>query len=371
MIDLLYLSRTVVPAHLGELEQLDVLYRDEQVLVALDGVLTDAQGRRLSGPTLHDYLLLTGNRLLLWARDYGQHLCYTFPLEELDDVGGQGMDPLHAQIHLRLSAEGEPPQEFSLMLLPLADLPAALGLLRTAAATARACREAQLSAADSGGEVMAALSAQLYGDASTPVEPNPRWRQLGAPPYRWTPDSAQAASPGPASSSLEAAPEMVYTLGRIGRSAWDTLARTLRENELPFDLNGGDIRDITAMMRAANELLATLAVSPEARETVLEFMGGMGGAGRARSSQASRAPAPEHERPDEAEASAGASYREIPLRRTRPQASAECPQPQRPAAAPKPQRGSTPQPASDELAERGIPLRRHRKRSEEGLEEAR
>jgi hypothetical protein len=370
MIDLLYLSRTVVPAHLGELEQLDVLYRDEQVLIALDGVLLDECGRRLSGPTLHDYLLITGNRVLLWARDYAQHLCYAFPLDELSEVAGQGMDPLHAQIFLRFSGtpqadgkyeEAAQPLEFTLSLLPLPDLLSALRLLETAATTARACREAALSATDSGGEVAAQLSARLYGDEQAPVAPNPRWRQFGAPPYRWTPDSAQAASPGPASSSVEAAPEMVYTLGRIGRSAWDTVARKLRENELPFDLNGGEIRDITAMMRAANDLLATLAGSPEARATVMDFVGGM--AARPQPPESEAGPETADEQP-----SRPSGYHEIPLRRQRPVSPGPQPRQARRSGAP-PERAPTPeapaQPA-DELAARGIPLRRRHKRSEEG-----
>lgn len=348
MLDLLYLSRTVVPAHLGELEQLDLLYRDEQVLIALDGVLLDGQGCRLSGPTLHDYCLLTGNRVLLWARDYAEHTCYAFPLSELWAVSGQGMDPLHAQLQLTFQVPDEEPQQFTLALLPLADLSMALALFSLAAQTARDLETAGATPLDLGGEVAAVLSAKLFGDVEAPVQQNPRLRNLAPPPYRWK--SASAASPGPSTSSLETAPEMVYTLGRVGRSAWDTLIRSVRSNELPFDVSGVDMRDLTSLMRAANDLLSTIASSPEARETVIDLFTSVG-------PEASLQAVADGDGPTEDEPPSG-GYREIPLRR-REMATPD------PACQARSVRAAAPAAVDDSTDFRGIPLRRRKRASGE------
>jgi len=363
MISLLFHSHTVVPAHLGELPGLGLLEPDEQVLVALDGVLLDADGRRLSGPTLHDYCLVTDLRVLLWARDYGRHLCYAFPLAELSVVEGSGLDPLHAQIQLAFVAPGEEEQRFSLALLPLVHLPAALHLLRCAAESARQLQAAGVGAREAAPEIMTVLAEQIYGNAEG-LRP-------GESPYRWPGVSGQAAqplSPAPAYSHDPASlpPGQVYAAGRLARSAWDTLRRTLREAELPFDLNSGSLRDLTEAVRAINDLVHTVATNPSAQQLAMAFinrqagqagpmmdrgMGGqadMGTAGRGNDeTDAPPVPPAAPEPPPSA-------YHEIPLRRRGAPAGQEA-APPREARAPEPRPAPAAPPVPDR---REIPLRR-------------
>jgi len=323
MITLLYNSHTVVPAHLSELEGLGLIEPDEQILVALDGVLLDSSGLRLSGPTLHDYCLVTNLRVVLWARDYGRHLCYAFPLAELASCDGAGLDPLHATLQLNFVAAGEEDaQQFTLTLLPLANLQAALALLHAASTTARAMAEQGYDARAAGPEVMAVLSEQIYGhvDGPRPNETPYRWpgadtRKLGA--------RATATAPTPAFLQDPASlpPGQVYAAGRLARSAWDTLRRSIKEAELPFDLSSSSLRELTDTVRAINDLVHTVSGSPAAQQMAMAFInrGGAQGAPQPPAPAPDEAPEPAAwmptamSRPVEAEAPR--EYREIPLRR--------------------------------------------------------
>lgn len=334
MIDLLYLSHTVVPSHLAELEGLGVLESDEQVLVALDGVLLDSHGRRISGPTLHDYCLLTTMRVLLWARNYGRHLFYAFPLTELCLVEGVGLDPLHAHLQLVFAVPGEEEQRFTFTLLPLVDLPVAVTLLRIAADTAQSLATQGVEPADAAAEVYGAVSEQVYGasPSSGASERSPRWS--GA-------DSAyQSGSPSLQQDPSGLPPGKLYSVSRVGRAAWDTVNRALREAEMPFadmpfnlnSISGGDLRNVADTLRAVNDLLNTVANNPGAREVALAFLqrraggsgGGegdlfsaaMGGGGQASTSRSK--PVDESKKTGEqgfGDSEESAEYHEIPLRR--------------------------------------------------------
>ncbi len=268
MIDLLYLSHTSVPAHLSELEGLDLLEPDEHVLVALDGVLLDDHARRLSGPTLHDYCLLTSKRVLLWARDYGRHLCYAFPLTELCLVEGVGLDPLHAHLHLSFAAPGEDEQRFTLTLLPIADLPAAVTLFRIASDTAQLLAAQGVEPQEASSEIIAVVSEHIFGNTNGQTQPDT--------PYRWS-NSDKQEEPSSSSTSFQQdtsnlPPEQIYSVSRAGRAAWDTVNRAFREAELPFHLNGNDLRNMADALRALNDLLTTVAGNPGAREVVMAFL---------------------------------------------------------------------------------------------------
>jgi hypothetical protein len=325
MIDLLYLSHTAVPAHLTELEGLGLLEPDEHVLVALDGVLLDSNERRVSGPTLHDYCLLTNMRILLWARDYGRHLCYAFPLTELCLVEGVGLDPLHAHLHLAFAAPGEEEQRFTLTLLPLVDLPAAVTLLRLAGDTAHVLAAQGIEAHEAAPEITALVTEQVYG--------SPDGQGMSNSPYRWEQTDEQAHSREPSSASpplkqdpSSLPPEQIYSVSRAGRAAWDTLNRAIRETELPFQLTGSDFRDAADALRALNDLLTTVSGNPGARDVVMAFLRRRsGGDTESSASSASASPSPEdapsspshhaHQARSEAASPDPGEYREIPLRR--------------------------------------------------------
>lgn len=363
MISLLYHSHTVVPAHLAEIEALGLIDPDEQILVALDGVLLDAAGQRLSGPTLHDYCLISSLRIILWARDYGRHVCFAFPLAELTTIEGTGLDPLHAQIQLAFTAPEEEEQRFTLTLLPLANLQAALQLLQTASESARALANHGVEAREAGPEIWAVLSEQIYGHVDGPP-PNET-------PYRW-PGATVAQTnvvPAPtyAQDPANLPPGQVYTAGRLARSAWDTLRRSIREAELPlpFEVNGGSLRELTEAVRAINDLVHTVASNPSAQQMAMAFINRQAGGSTAPGPLAPAAAAPVASAAEvpATEPPAPSSYHEIPLRRrgepAPPPVTAVPAAPARPTPV-EPRRAAPARPAPAEPApdNREIPLRR-------------
>ncbi len=350
MITLLYHSHTIVPAHLEEITRLDVLDPDEQVLVAVDGVLLDRQGRRLSGPTLHDYCLITDLRVVLWARDYGRHLCYAFPLAELSLIDGRGVDPIHGAVTLGFSAPDADEQVFTLTLVPQAYVPALMILLRTAAETARAAVAAGIDPRQAAPEVMTALGAAIYGseDALRPDET----------PYRWPGGAPRVPSNPAAPFVIDPAtlpPNQIFTASRLARSAWDTLRRSLREADLPFDLSAASIRELTEAIRAVNELVQTVANNPAAQQMAMAFLNRQT---QARTPEAAPAPdpTPAAEASPQPKSSDG-RYHEIPLRRR--QASPEVAPPRKETQETMPVAPSRPSAVQVEMPDRReIPLRR-------------
>ncbi len=348
MINLLYHSHTIVPAHLEEITRLDVLDHDEQVLVAIDGVLLDQQGRRLSGPTLHDYCLITDLRVVLWARDYGRHLCYAFPLSELTLIDGRGIDPIHGMVTMGFSAPDADDQIFTLTLVPQAYVPALMILLRVAAETARAAVAAGLDARQAAPDVLTALGAAIYGseDALRPDET----------PYRWPGSVPRTPATPNAPFVIDPAmlpPNQIFTASRLARSAWDTLRRALRETDLPFDLSPASIRELTEAIRAINELVQTVTSNPAAQQLAMAFLNRQ--VARQGDRGAPEAAEPLNGRSSVAEApqSVGPRYHEIPLRRRTTPPPEKQSMPLSPVAT-----GTTRVASSDIPDRREIPLRR-------------
>ncbi|MFV9503253.1 MAG: hypothetical protein AB4911_01670 [Oscillochloridaceae bacterium umkhey_bin13] len=368
MISLLYHSHTVVPAHLAELEALGLIEPDEQILVALDGVLFDAANQRLGGHTPHDYCLISTLRIILWARDYGQHLFLAFPLAELTNLSGAGVDPLHAQLQLTFTAPDEDEQRFTLALLPIASLHAALALLQTASTSARALADHGVDAREAGPEILSVIGEQIYGHVDG-LRP-------GESPYRYPGATVSqpyvGLSPAFAQDPASLPPGQVYTAGRLARSAWDTIRRSIREADLPlpFELNGGSIRELTEAVRAINDLVQTVASNPSAQQMAMAFLNRQGGAGAAApmspfpsadpgtdplpmsSPRPTAAPAPDPAPPP--------SYHEIPLRRRGAPAPTPPPVASSPAVSPRPA-PPAPAPVAPPATmpdRRDIPLRR-------------
>lgn len=317
MINLLYYSHTIVPAHLSELATLDLMAEHEQVLVALDGVLQNANGRRLGGATLHDYCLITTMRVLLWARDYGRHVCYAFPLPDVRAIEGVAIDPLHAHLRLTFAVPDSTDQCYQLTLLPVADLAMAMALLHLATDAAQEMALRDIPPQNAAHEITALLAAAVEKAAPTQVLPDAGSRQRGSEQAFPLAGSVPAAAFQPDPSTLP--PEQIYAAGRVARSAWDTLRRSLREVALPFDLsNGGNLRDLTDTLRAANELLMTVSTNPGAREMAMAFLDRRGGkGGNARAGTAAEGPPSDETMATSAESqqSHESKYREIPLRR--------------------------------------------------------
>ncbi|NJP06003.1 MAG: hypothetical protein HC837_10450 [Chloroflexaceae bacterium] len=349
MLDLFYLSYTAVPSHLTELDSLGMLEQDEQILVALDGVLLDGHGKRIGGPTLHDYCLLTNLRVILWARDYGRHLCYAFPLTELCLVEGTGLDPFHAQMHLAFAAPNEEEQRFTLILLPLPDLAAGVTLFRMAAEASQEFASQGWNAREAGPEIATLLGMHIFGTEDGQPDAQSAYHKIPG-------DSARSQAFLPSlGQEITGLPSELYSAGRVGRAAWDAVRRTLREADLPLNLTGGDLRDITEAIRAINDLLSTIGSNPGAREMVMSLLSrrvsdvvpeaampwsglasGNGRVQQASVSVSAENQAAQHQPADEVD------YHEIPLRRKR-QTDAGNP------------------PADVSATDQGVPIRRREK----------
>jgi hypothetical protein len=287
---------------------------------------------------------------MLWARDYGGHTCYAFPLAELGSAQGTGLDPLHAQLTLTFmaSADEEDEQSFTLTLLPLASLQAALTLVRSAAGAAREMITAGVSAREAGPEILSVLGEQIYGhvDGTRP----------GETPYRWPGAPAQpplTPAPGFSQDVTSLPPEKIYAAGRLARSAWDALRRSLRETELPFDLSNTSLRELTDTVRAVNDLMQTVTSNPAAQQMAMAFINRQGGRGASNAPSESPVAAAAAQ-PEEMPAPTAGTYHEIPLRR-REDAAAAPKVASAPKAATTAPKVAIPQMAPDR---REIPLRR-------------
>jgi hypothetical protein len=245
-------------------------------------------------------------------------------------------------------APDEEEQRFTLTLLPLASLQAAMILLRSAAEAAQDLVAAGVNARDAGPEILSVLGEQIYGHVDG-LRP-------GESPYRWPGAPAQQLTPNPGFSqdATNLPPEKIYAASRLARSAWDTLRRSLREAELPFDLSGASLRELTETVRAVNDLVQTVTSNPSAQQMAMAFLNRQGARGAG--PMASDDPAPAAQEPARQAQPAPAApdpqaniYHEIPLRRRASPVASPPPVTTMPAAEPTP-------PALPDRRE--IPLRR-------------
>jgi hypothetical protein len=210
-------------------------------------------------------------------------------------------------------------------------------LLRLAADAARELADQGVTPQGAGPDIAALIAEQIFGSADSP---SPADR-----PYRWPGAAANAPQPGPAFNQEFASlpPEQLYATGRLVRSAWDTLRRTIRETELPFDLNNTNFRDLAETVRALNELITTVTTNPDAREMAMAFLNRQQN-NQAQADKTERSTLFRDLRPTPAPADADSAYREIPLRRRGAPSSVESP--------------STSKPDQNSFNAAGIPLRR-------------
>jgi hypothetical protein len=119
--------------HLEEAIRQQILLPGERLLGFFDGIFFDADGQRVGGLALNDYLLVTDRHVTLWARDQFKDFVDHFPLSHAFIRGSDQKDMLHGTLRLGLVptnvpdaqvAEGEIPQEIPIAFdfVPIADL---------------------------------------------------------------------------------------------------------------------------------------------------------------------------------------------------------------------------------------------------------
>lgn len=145
---------------------------DEVVIAIVDGIIFDEGGRRVGGMTLHDYVILTDQCLILWARglqsDVLDRLVYPGVSFE-----GKPIDKLHGEVRLAFTPPAVPkPVQARIDLLPLNDLPA-LKELFDLAKTLDAKRTASQPETEQWERMRKIVEASLGQRATTPVNPSP------------------------------------------------------------------------------------------------------------------------------------------------------------------------------------------------------
>ncbi len=95
-----YLGTNVDPSHISEIHYRGLLEEGETLLALFDGVLIDERGRRIGGVSLTDFVVLTDQRLITWARGFFNDSVDGFPWKDVDVVESKTWDPLHGRVIL-------------------------------------------------------------------------------------------------------------------------------------------------------------------------------------------------------------------------------------------------------------------------------
>jgi hypothetical protein len=97
-----YLGVNVSPASAEELRHRGVITEEEVLLALFDGMLLDENRRRVGGLALNDFVALTDQRLITWARGFFSDSVDGFPWSDVDVIDHQIWDPFHGRVLLAL-----------------------------------------------------------------------------------------------------------------------------------------------------------------------------------------------------------------------------------------------------------------------------
>jgi hypothetical protein len=93
-----FLGANVNAASVDELHFRSLIEADETILAVFDGVLIDENRRRIGGVSLCDFVALTDQRLITWARGLISDVVDGFPWNDVDVVQSETWDPWHGRV---------------------------------------------------------------------------------------------------------------------------------------------------------------------------------------------------------------------------------------------------------------------------------
>jgi hypothetical protein len=93
-----YLGTNVDPTNVNEVHYRGLLEEGETLMALFDGVLIDERGRRIGGVSLTDFVALTDQRLITWARGFFNDTVDGFYWKDVDVVESKTWDPLHGRV---------------------------------------------------------------------------------------------------------------------------------------------------------------------------------------------------------------------------------------------------------------------------------
>jgi len=90
-------------AHIEEAIRQKIIGPDEMLLAIFDGIFFDDNSKRVGGFALNDFLIITNNRLTLWARDKSKDYVDYFPLSHAFVTNKEPKDSIQGTIKLELA----------------------------------------------------------------------------------------------------------------------------------------------------------------------------------------------------------------------------------------------------------------------------
>jgi hypothetical protein len=95
-----YLGTNVSPIQVQELMYRGLLQKDETLLALFDGILFDENGKHVGGLSVSDYVALTNERVITWARGLFSDIVDGFQWKDVDIIEARTWDPLHGSVSL-------------------------------------------------------------------------------------------------------------------------------------------------------------------------------------------------------------------------------------------------------------------------------
>ncbi len=93
-----YLGTNISLTSVDEIEYRGLLKEGETLLAVFDGVLLDDRRQRVGGFSLSDFVILTDQRLITWARGFFNDIVDGFPWKDVDVVEADAWDPFHGKV---------------------------------------------------------------------------------------------------------------------------------------------------------------------------------------------------------------------------------------------------------------------------------
>lgn len=106
-----YLGTNISTASVDELYFRGLLEEGETLLALFDGILIDDQGRRIGGLALNDFVILTDQRLVMWARGFFNDTVDGFEWQDVDVAEAGTWDPFHGRVRLALRLPSAEPRK--------------------------------------------------------------------------------------------------------------------------------------------------------------------------------------------------------------------------------------------------------------------
>ncbi len=95
-----YLGANVNPLSVEEMQQRGLLQEGETLLALFDGILLDENGQRVGGMALSDFVGLTNQRLITWARGFFNDTVDGLPWQDVDVGEATAWDPFHGRVRI-------------------------------------------------------------------------------------------------------------------------------------------------------------------------------------------------------------------------------------------------------------------------------